>query len=500
MTPDHSTFPAPVYKDTVLAPLFDGVKRHHWRYQMQINFAHAVMLAEQGLLSAEEVRQILGALAGIIDGLDLDRLVYTGEHEDFFYWVEAELKAAIGPDVAGRLHTGRSRNDMDHTVFKLALKDRLAAFRDQLATLVETLITVAERDAGTIIVAYTHGQPAQPSTFGHYLGALIEVLLRDLERIEEAHRTVDLSSMGAAAITTTGFPLNRERMAELLGFSAVQENSYGCIAACDYVSAPYAAMKLVFLHLGRFVQDLGQWTGFETGQLYVPNAFVQVSSIMPQKRNPVPIEHLRLMASLACGRCETILSTLHNTPFTDMNDSEGEVQAAGYEAFETGARLVTLLTGLIAAVQVDPVRVRRNIEAACITVTELADTLVRVEGLPFRIAHEVAGGLAKAMIAAGEGPSTVGFAKFQALFQHAAGRAATLDEAAFRQALTPEHFVAVRGLTGGPAPAALAASLSRYRARIAAERDRQVAHAVQATEAAEHLAASVQLWRAGSAA
>ncbi|MDX2101013.1 MAG: argininosuccinate lyase, partial [Alphaproteobacteria bacterium] len=436
-------------------------------------------------------------LTDILEALDLDSLVYTGEHEDFFFWVESELRQRLGPDVAGRLHTGRSRNDIDHTVFKLALKERLAQFRDQLASLVEALIRVAEREAATIVIAYTHGQPAQPTTFGHYLGAIIEVLLRDLDRLEEVHRTVDLSSMGAAAITTTGFPLDRERVASLLGFGGVQENSYGCIAACDYTSATYSAVKLVFLHLGRFIQDLNQWTGFETGHLYVPNAFVQISSIMPQKRNPVPIEHLRLMSSLAIGRCDTILTTLHNTPFTDMNDNEGEVHAAGYEAFDTGARVFSLLAALIEAVQVDQAKVRAHIESSCITVTELADTMVREEGLPFRIAHEIAGGLARAMIAAGEGPSTVPFERFQLLFEQHAKRPPRLDQASFRAALSPERFVSVRTVLGGPALAPLAKALAGYRTRLSVERDHQVQHQVDIEEAAERLAAQVSLWRSG---
>jgi argininosuccinate lyase len=130
-------------------------------------------------------------------------------------------------------------------------------------------------------------------------------LLRDNDRLVAARAALGLSSMGAAAITTTGFPIDRARVASLLGFAGVQENSYGCIAACDYVTGVYAALKVMFINIGRFVQDLNQWTGFETGHLHVPDGFVQISSIMPQKRNPVPIEHMRLIASLGAGHCDT---------------------------------------------------------------------------------------------------------------------------------------------------------------------------------------------------
>jgi len=143
------------------------------------------------------------------------------------------------------------------------------------------------------------------------------------------------------------------------------------------ITGLYSALKLVFLHLGRVVQDMSFWAAFEVGQLRVPNSLVQISSIMPQKRNPVPIEHMRHLASVSAGRCDTILNTMHNTPFTDMNDSEGEVQQAGYAAFESGGRMLDLLAAFLPACHIDADRVARNSDAACITITELADTLVR---------------------------------------------------------------------------------------------------------------------------
>jgi len=484
-------FPAPVYKRTVLEPLFEGSKRHFADALSRINRAHAVMLAETGILDAGDAGRILAALRDI-ERVDRDSLTYTGEVEDYFFFVEGELGKKVGVDLAGRLHTGRSRNDIDHTVFKMGLKERIDGLVAGLIELVGCLIDVADRERSTLIVAYTHGQPAQPDTFGHYLAAIIEVLLRDLDRIGHARRTVDRCSMGAAAITTTGFPIDRHRMAALLGFSEPQENAYGCIAACDYITETYSTLKLCFLNLGRFIQDLAQWTAFEVGQLYVPDGFVQISSIMPQKRNPVPIEHLRLQASLTVGHCDAIVNAMRNTPFTDMNDSEGEVQAAGYAAFDTAGRVLDLLTALIGAVRINPDRVRANIDASCITITELADTLVREEGLSFRQAHDIAGVVAKAVVAAGGGLSDNGFEPFLQAFQDATGRAPGMDEASYRTAVSPEAFVAVRERFGGPGPAAMADSLSRYRAQLeAAKTDRDRAQ-TEADTAEQALAAAVQ--------
>ncbi|MGB3280464.1 MAG: argininosuccinate lyase, partial [Pseudorhodobacter sp.] len=395
---DNSKFPDPVYRDTVLAPLFDTAKTHYAGPIRAINRAHLVMLAEEGIVARATAGKIARALVDIDAAFELSDLRYTGEHEDYFFWVEAELKRRLGPDIAGALHTARSRNDMDHTVFKMVLRDKSDALLKQMMEFAEALIVTARRESGTLIVAYTHGQPAQPTTFGHYLAAMIEVFIRDGLRLCNAREGLDHCPMGAAAITTSGFAINRHRMAELLGFDQPMRNSYGCIASVDYVTGLYSAIKLMFLHLGRVIQDLQFWSAFEVGQLYVPNSLVQISSIMPQKRNPVPIEHLRHLASMTVGRCDAVVNTMHNTPFTDMNDSEGEVQLAGYSAFDSASRVLALMQALIPACSIRADRVAANMDAACITITELADTLVRDDGLSFRQAHEIAAKTAKDVI------------------------------------------------------------------------------------------------------
>jgi argininosuccinate lyase len=458
-------FPAPVFKDTVLAPLFEGAKTTFVDAFRRVDRAHCVMLAETGILKPDQAKAIAKALAATEKELDLKATVYTGEVEDLFFLIEHALKARLPADLAGRLHTGRSRNDIDHTLFKMVLKQRIDVLLAKAAALARAMIDKAEAEKSAIIVAYTHGQPAQPTTFGHYLSAAIEILLGDIERLQCARVIVDQSSMGAAAITTTGFPLDRARIAELLGFGAVRENSYGCIAAVDYVTAPYSALKLMMLHLGRLIQDLQFWSSFEVGQLHVPDGFVQISSIMPQKRNPVPIEHARLLASLAAGRAETAISTMHNTPFTDMNDAEGEVQGASHAAFTDAGRAVDLLAGLLRAARIDAARVRTNLDKSCATITELADSLVRREGLSFRQAHEIAAHVARAVVAAQTSLSG-GFAPFSSAFQEIVGHPTKVSESEFKEFVSPEYFIAVRDRFGGPAPAALAAAIARYRQRL----------------------------------
>jgi len=494
---DTSVFPNPVYAETVLTPLFDAVKRHHAEALGRINRAHLVMLAETGIVDREAAAGIARALIDIDRTVDPETLAYTGEVEDFFFFVEKELKARLGPDLAGRLHTARSRNDIDHTVFKLGLKQRLDALLGQCRALLDALIDSAERNRQTLVVAYTHGQPAQPTTFGHYLAAIIEVLIRDIGRLLEARLIVDLSPMGAAAITTSGFPIDRHRVAELLGFAAPLQNSYGCIAAVDYVTATYGAIELLFLHLGRPIQDFQFWTAFEVGQLYVPNSLVQISSIMPQKRNPVPIEFLRLLASQTMGRARAVLDVMHNTPFTDMNDSEGETQGFGYEAFASAARVLTLLTEFIRLVRVDSGRVAENIDRSAICITELADSLVRRENLSFREGHEIASATARAVVAVSGHLAADGYAPFKTAFANATGRDTAITAAEFAELVSPAHFVAVRTRYGGPAPAPLGAAIAGYRETAAALEQAAKVTAGKEAEAARQLDAAFAALAAG---
>ncbi|MFK7852694.1 MAG: argininosuccinate lyase, partial [Granulosicoccus sp.] len=448
---DNSLFPNGVYKRTVLAPLFEGAKTHYVAPVRSINQAHLVMLVETGIIASEQGRQIARALAQIDEQVDVNTLEYTGEYEDYFFLVEAELKTRLGADLAGMLHTARSRNDMDHTIFKMVLRQRTDDFLQQALTLAQTLLAKAKSERDTLIVAYTHGQPAQPTTFGHYLSAVLEVLLRDIDRLLLARDQLNHCPMGAAAITTTGFAIDRSRVAQLLGFSEPLLNSYGCIASVDYITGLYSAIKLMMLHLGRVVQDMQFWTAFEVAQLYIPNSLVQISSIMPQKRNPVPIEHMRHLASVSVGRCDAIVNTMHNTPFTDMNDSEGEVQQAGYAAFESSGRAVDLLATLIDACSINDERVAATSNAACITITELADSLVRQESLSFRQAHEIAADTSRAVIDEGKALSE-GFHRFKEVFKNRLERSTLFTEKEFRRAVSARHFVDVRLQPGGPAP------------------------------------------------
>lgn len=448
---DGSTFPGRSFTEAVLEPIYDEAKTNLLLPMMDVHRSHLVMLVEQGLVSREVARRILAAL----DSLDLDDLahsVYDGRYEDLFFHVEDLLLQRAG-EVAGNLHIARSRNDMGVTIYRMVLRERILAVTAAALELYKSFLAMAEEHAETVMLAHTHTQQAQPTTLGHWLLAAADVLGRDIGRLQEAYGTVNLSPMGAAAFSTSGFAIKRELVADLLGFDGLVENSYDAIAGADYLSGTAAAIILISLHTGRVVQDLLQWCTNEFSRVRVADPYFQISSIMPQKRNPVSLEHSRALLSSAAGNATTVLQMLHNTPFGDIVDTEDDMQPYLWRSLETVKRVFHLLAAVIITMEVDRGRLLDQARASYANVTELADTLVRDCGLPFRTAHRVVAVAVKKALQRGCGdvrqlePELLEEAAREIL-----GHNLGLKPQQFEQALDPQHFVAVRQVRGGVAP------------------------------------------------
>jgi argininosuccinate lyase len=444
-------FPARVYRETVLAANFEDAKRYFLARLLQIHYAHTIMLERQHILSHEDARACLGAL----DRLDLEKIksaTYEGRYEDLFFYIEDLLAADIGVDVAGRMHTARSRNDIDLTLYRMCVRNEVLGCAACVADARDALMRLAVANVTTLMPAYTHTQPAQPTTFGHYLLAATEFLGRDFDRLRSAWTTVNRNPLGACAITTTGFPIDREYTAELLGFEGLQVNSYGAIAAVDYVTEAASAIAICMINLGKLVQDWLQWCTAEFNFLRLADSLVQTSSIMPQKRNPVSLEHTRILASKAFAQAQGILACAHNTPFGDIVDSEDDLQPLVFSAFEDAHRALKLFAAVVRGCQVNKQEMARRAGTGFLTVTELADTLVRSEGLSFRIAHRL---VHSAVQKLGEYDADAMVAAVQELAQEIVGRPLRTGAEVLRQALDPEHFVAIRNIPGGPAQEAV---------------------------------------------
>jgi argininosuccinate lyase len=454
--PDSSRFPAAVYADTVLSINFRDAQRLFLDSLIEIHYAHTLMLARQGIISASIAKNCLRGL----DALDRAALAgapYDGQSEDLFFHVEKALEHLCGKENAGSMHTARSRNDIAIAQYRMRLRAEVLDIVRHLHAAKQVLIALARRHISTVMPAYTHTQPAQPITFAHYLLAVIEIMGRDERRLQAAFATVNRSPLGACAIATTGFPIDREFIAGLLGFDGLQLNSYGAIAATDYLTETAGGIATAMLNLGRVTQDFLLWCTAEFGYLRLSDAWVQISSIMPQKRNPVPFEHVRVLASKSLGQAHGIFTCLHNTPFGDINDAEDDLQPLVFSATTDAIRALALFAGVMSGCEVNVARMAERAGSDFLTVTELADTLVRREGVNFRRAHQL---VSAAVISLdGKYSALAMIESVEALAPTHFGSALRSSREELLDSLDPVHFVNIRRAPGGPAPEAIHQSL-----------------------------------------
>jgi argininosuccinate lyase len=456
-------FPAQTYKDNVLADCFADAKEYFLDAYHQVDLAHAVMLAEQGIISQEELRQILTALLS----LDFDAIrarQYDGTFEDLFYLLQQEISKICDPDTAGKLHTARSRNDIDVTIYRLHLRQDCLRLMRSAMDLRKVFLDLAAEHHETLIPAYTHTQPAQPSTLAHFLLAMAENVGRDIRRLQRAFENMNYCPLGSGAITTTGFPINRHRVAELLGFAAPTVNSYGSIASVDYFTETLGAVATLLVNTGKFAQEFLLMAMMEFNVIRLPDGYVQGSSIMPQKRNPVALEHIRAIGSKALGQTLGVITAVHNTPFGDINDVEDDLQPLIYSAMRDADRAVALFAGALRAATFNLDVLRKRAGDNFIAVTELADTIVRKENLPFRISHKIVGLCVKSAISKG---TDVTYEILQSSAKEVLGKELSLTEGELAAAVSPENFVNIRSIYGGTAP-------DETRRALSVEREREV--------------------------
>jgi argininosuccinate lyase len=457
---------SPEYVACVLNTNFEDAKTLFLAPLMRIHYAHLVMLADRGIIPVQQARTVRDAL----DSISMPQVrdtAYDGSCEDLFFYLERLIVAACGEEAAGRLHTARSRNDIDMTMYRMQQRGMILSLYESVVRLREVLIEQADAHREDVFAAHTHTQPAQPTTMGHYLQAVVEQLERDAGRLRAGYATTNRNPLGACAITGTGFAIDRARTSELLGFDGPTGNTYGSIATVDYLLESVSAASVLLAGLGRVVQDLLLWCTSEFGYLRLTDEFVQSSSIMPQKRNPVALEHARAIGSKALGQAGGVFLAVHNTPFGDIVDTEDDLQPLVFAMFSDAERAVRLVAAAMRTATFDRDRLAARAEEGWITLTELADTLARDEGVPFRTSHTIA---TRLIAETARRPTEPRSGLLREVSQSVLGRPIEFDEAKLAQVLSARHFVEVRKTPGGPAPSEIAKALTASRELLACDR------------------------------
>ena len=435
------------------------------------SIAHVRGLGRAGLLTDGEVTSLVAGLESLAGEVEAGTMAWDPALEDVHMNVESALAERIGP-VAGKLHTGRSRNDQVATDLRLWLRRAIQRLDTVILDMERSLVGLAERDGDAILPGTTHIQPAQPVLLAHHLLAYVEMLERDRGRLADAGRRANVSPLGAGALAGAGYPIDREAVASELGFDGVTVNSLDAVSDRDFVVEAVAAAALGMVHLSRLAEDLTWWSNPRFGFVRVADAFSTGSSMMPNKRNPDPAELVRGKTARVIGALTAVLTLLKGLPLGYQRDLQEDKPPlfGGIAAWEASLHV---MAGLVATLSVDRGRMREAAGEGYTTATAVADALVR-RGVPFRVAHHVVGSLVAEAEGQGIGLDALPDAAIggaltaadDATARSLAAEAGIGDE--IRRAASVEGAIETCDVVGGTAPNRVAQALAAARERLGA--------------------------------
>jgi argininosuccinate lyase len=424
-----------------------------YRYDIQGSIAHCRMLAKQGIIADGERDQIVEGLTSILADIEAGNFTFSVALEDIHMNIEARLIERIGA-VGGKLHTARSRNDQVALDVRLYLRDELQEIGTYFEKLQEALLAQAEANLDTIMPGYTHLQTAQPILFAHHMLAYYEMFRRDLGRLADCGKRLNYLPLGAGALAGTTFPIDREYVAELLGFAGVTRNSLDSVSDRDFAVEFCAASSLIMMHLSRLAEELILWSSADFAFIDLSDAFCTGSSIMPQKKNPDVPELVRGKTGRVYGNLISLLTLMKSLPLAYNKDMQEDKEPL-FDTIDTVKGSLKIFADMIATMKVRAANMRLAAARGFSTATDVADYCVR-KGLPFRQAHEVVGKTVRYCIEQGKEIDQLTLKEFQTF--------SPLIEADIYSAVTLEASVNARKATGGTAREAVAREIARARA------------------------------------
>jgi argininosuccinate lyase len=436
------------------------VDRHMYAQDIAASKAHAAMLAAQGILTANDAKNIAKGLDTILSEIGKGSFDFKRALEDIHMNVESRLGELIGP-AAGRLHTARSRNDQVATDFKLYVRDTIDETDAALAAFQHALVQRALQHADTVMPGFTHLQTAQPVTFGHHLLAYVEMAARDRGRFADARKRLNESPLGAAALAGTSFPIDRDATAKALGFDRPMANSLDAVSDRDFVLETLSAAAITSVHLSRFAEEIVIWTSPLVGLVRLSDKFTTGSSIMPQKRNPDAAELVRAKTGRVVGALTALLIVMKGLPLAYQKDMQ-EDKLGAMEAFAALSLAIRAMTGMVLDLVPDPARMKLAAGEGYATATDLADWLVRTLKMPFRDAHHVTGKIVAAASKDGVALHELSLKAMQAIEPKITAEALGV--------LSVEASVKSRTSYGGTAPKNVRAQAKAWLKRLEKER------------------------------
>lgn len=433
---------------------FDGAM---YKQDIEGSVAHATMLCEQGIISAEDMNKIVVTLKKILSEIEEGSLEIDPSAEDIHSFVEFELTKRIG-DAGKRLHTARSRNDQVAVDVRLYLREQLDTISSLLCDLLGVIAKKAEEYKDTVMPGYTHLQRAQPITFGHHLCAYGMMFVRDKERLADCRKRLNVSPLGSCALSGTAFPINRDRTAELLGFDEACMNSIDGVSDRDFCVELASDIAIIMMHLSRFCEEIIMWCSWEFRFVRLSDAFSTGSSIMPQKKNPDIAELIRGKTGRAYGDLTALLTLLKGIPLAYNKDMQ-EDKDPFFDARDTLLKSLPVFTAMLRTMTFREDIMAAGAAGGFTNATDCADYLVK-KGVAFRDAHRVVGELVAYCIKANAALTDLSLSELKAF--HPAFEQDVYD------AMSLKACVEGRSIPGGPAPAAVQASIDEAREQLKA--------------------------------
>jgi argininosuccinate lyase len=434
-----------------------GFDRKMWRQDIRGSLAHARMLAQVGIITAEDLAAIEQGLEQIGQDIAAGNFAFDAALEDIHLNIEARLTERIG-EAGKRLHTGRSRNDQVATDMRLWVRDAMDGLAGQIEDCMRAFLGVAAAHSATLMPGFTHLQPAQPTTLGHHMMAYVEMLSRDLSRMRDARSRLNECPLGAAALCGTGFPIDRHATAAALGFAGPTRNSLDSVASRDFALEFLATCAICATHLSRFAEELVIWTNPSFGFVKLGDGMTTGSSIMPQKRNPDAAELVRGKTGRINGALVGLLTVMKGLALTYAKDMQEDKEGV-FDAAESLALCLAATAAMLRDMQPNLNRMAEAAGAGFSTATDLADWLVRELKMPFRDAHHVTGRLVAQAEAMGVDLAGLTLQEMQAVEPR-------MTQSVFG-VLTPAASAASRTSYGGTAPANVALMVQYWQEKLA---------------------------------
>ena len=403
------------------------------------SIAHATMLGKQGIIEQAETDKIISGLKAILADIEAGEVEFTMDNEDIHMNIEAILTQRIG-DTGKRLHTSRSRNDQVAVDFRLYVKEEIPTIINQVLDLEQVLIQKAEENLSTVMPGYTHLQRAQPTTFAHYMMAYANMFRRDVTRLEDCLERLDECPLGAGALATSTYPVDRQMTAKLLGFAKPTENSMDSVSDRDYAIEFLSACSILMMHLSRFAEEIILWCSWEFKYADLDDAYSTGSSIMPQKKNPDVAELVRGKTGRVYGDLMTLLTVMKALPLAYNKDMQEDKEPV-FDAIDTVEMCLPVFGAMLQTLTIRPKNMAKAAAGGFINATDCADYLVK-KGMPFREAYMIVGRLVNMCIQSGETLDTLTLRDFRAI--------SDLFDSDVYEALELKHCVHERKVYGGP--------------------------------------------------